>query len=132
MVKGETVRLKVIGINKRVTFNTTDWKVADVNYNGWIKADKIGKATITAEVDNKKRRCVVRVIGLNKTSIKIKVGEKYKLKINGIISRVKYTSNNKEIALVDRKGIIKGIKKGRTTIYVEVKGKKLECVVNIN
>lgn len=58
---GKTYTLKVSGTKKKVTWSTSDKKIATVNKSGKVTAKKAGKATITATVDKKKYTCKVTV-----------------------------------------------------------------------
>lgn len=69
MVKGEEFRLFVYGINKRVSYHSTNFRVAGVNFNGRVFAYQTGKAYIIAKVDNKELKCRVKVIDLNKKDL---------------------------------------------------------------
>lgn len=58
---GQTMKLKIKGTNKKVTWSSSDKKVVKVNKNGKITAIKKGKANITAKVGGKKYTCKVNV-----------------------------------------------------------------------
>ena len=61
---------------------------------------------------------------LNKTTVNVITGKTVSLKVkNRGKKRVKWKSGNKKIATVTSKGVVKGIKKGTTTITVK-SGKK--------
>ncbi len=69
---------------------------------------------ITAEAAKK--------ITLNKKTAKIEVKKTVKLKLkNAKASKVKWSSKNKKIAIVSKKGVVKGVKKGTTKIYAKYK-----------
>jgi len=131
MTTGEEFKLFVYGINKRVSFYSTNFRVAGVNINGKVTAYQPGKAFIIAKVDNKKLKCRVKVIDLNKKNLKLKPGDKYRLWIKGPVFFASYKSSNPEVAEVCIFGKIKAKKPGRTKIIVNVKGKKLVCIVTV-
>lgn len=131
MVKGEEFRLFVYGINKRVSYHSTNIRVAGVDFTGRVFAYRTGKAFIIAKVDNKKLKCKVKVIDLNKKELNLKVGESYRLKIKGPLNFAKYKSSNSHVATVNMFGKVKAKKAGRTTIIVNVKGKTLKCTVRV-
>ena len=58
---GKTVQLKVTGTQKKVTWKSSNKKVATVTTKGKVKGVKKGKATITATVSKKKYSCKVTV-----------------------------------------------------------------------
>lgn len=131
LVKGEEYRLYMNGINKRVSYSSTNFLVADVNFNGRVFGYRTGNAFIIAKVDGKKYKCRVYVIDINKEKLELKVGKTYDLDIVGCNAFTRWTSKNKKIATVNMFGKVKAIKKGRTVIYAKVKGKKLKCTVYV-
>lgn len=72
-------------------------------------------------------------INLKEDSITIQEGESSKIRLYEIYKRgkVKYSSSNKKIVTVSSTGKIVGKKKGKATITVKVKGKKLKCKVTV-
>lgn len=132
MIKGEEFHLFVYDINKRVSFSSTNFRVAGVNFNGRVYAFRTGKAFIIAKVGSKELRCRVHVIDINKRSLELTVGKTYKLKISGSNSFVKWSSSNKEIASVNIFGKVTVKGEGTTIIYAKVKGKKLQCEIKVH
>ena len=61
MYTGQTSTLKVSGTSKKVTWSTSNKKVATVSYRGVVSAKSSGSATITARVNNKNLKCKVTV-----------------------------------------------------------------------
>jgi uncharacterized protein YjdB len=131
MIKGEETHLSVFGINKRVSFYSTNFRVAGVNFNGRVYAYRTGKAFIIAKTGNSELKCRVHVIDINKKNLRLKVGETYRLRINGAFVFVKWKSDNNGIAVINMLGKVKAIKKGKTVIYAKVKGKKLKCSIRV-
>ncbi len=68
-------------------------------------------------------------VSLNKKSITLKIGKKYKLRVKNTKKKVKWKSNNKHIAKINSKGIVKAVKAGKTRVYAKVSGKKLYCKI---
>ena len=66
MEKDSVLTLKVTGASSKVTWSTSDKKVATVTKKGKVSAVKEGKATITAKVGSSKYECVVTVVDNNK------------------------------------------------------------------
>jgi hypothetical protein len=59
---GKTVKLRVKGVSaKKVTWSSSKNKIAAVSKKGVVKAQKAGKAKITAKVNGKKYQCSVTV-----------------------------------------------------------------------
>lgn len=131
LVKDEEFRLFVNGINKRVKFYSTNFRVAGVNFNGRVYAYQTGKAFIIARVDGKRLKCRVKVIDINKKQLDLDVGDTYRLGVKGPVFFAKYKSTNSNIATVNIFGKVKAIKTGNTTIIIKVKGKILKCSVAV-
>lgn len=113
--------------NKRITWKSSNPKVVTVK-KGIVKANRIGTAIITAKtVNGKKATCKVsvslpKIYILNKKSCDIKSKINYSdisnVKNDKIVS---YKVENKKIARINKKGIIKGIRKGTTTITIKMR-----------
>ena len=60
------------------------------------------------------------------------VGNSVSIKLNGIkANKIKWSSSNKSIATVSKKGVITGIKKGKTTITGKYKSIKFKITVKV-
>lgn len=129
--KGETFKLRLLGINRRMKFVSSDFKVADVNINGKVTGKKAGMAFIKVKVENRTLKCRVYVINMSKSSITISKGESEKLSVKGAKGYIRWYSSNKSVAKVNRKGKITGKSKGKATIYARTKGKTLSCKVTV-
>lgn len=68
---------------------------------------------------------------LTKSSVVISKGKTYKLKVTGSKKKIKWSSRNKNIATVSKKGTVKGKHNGKTYIYAKVGKKILKCKVVI-
>ena len=129
MKKGEMYSLYVKGLNKRVKYSSSNFRVAGVSLTGKVLGYQPGTAFITAEVDDKELKCRVRVIDLNKDSLKMSIGNTHKLKVLGPATFVKWRSSDERVATVSAFGRVKAKGKGKTVISAIWKGKKLECSV---
>lgn len=71
---GKTVQLKVNGTKKKVSWSSSNKKIATVTNKGKVKGIKAGKATITAKVEKKKLSCkvVVKTVKYKKNIASIK------------------------------------------------------------
>ena len=67
---------------------------------------------------------------LTKTAT-VRVGKKKRLKLTGTKEKVTWSSSNKKIAKVNKKGKIKGIRKGTATITAKIGNKTLTCQVTV-
>ena len=131
LVVGESYHLRPQGINKRVSYSSTDFKIADVRFTGKVTAYRVGKAVINADVSGTKVQCMVTVIDINKSKVTIGVGKHETLEIEGINKTPDWKSNNKNVVTIDNDGEITGIGEGTTTISGEVAGKTLKCKVTV-
>lgn len=68
---------------------------------------------------------------LSSKKITINVGQKKKLKVKNTKKKVKWSTKNKAIATVNKKGLVKGKKKGKTTVIAKVGKKSLKCKVTV-
>lgn len=69
-------------------------------------------------------------LNITNSTYYVEVGKSFTIKLNGLkANKIKWTSSNKAIATVSKKGVVKGIKKGTTTITG--KYKKLKFKINV-
>lgn len=123
--------------NKKVTYKSSNKKVATVTSRGVITGKKPGKAKITiTSVKDRKRKATVNVtvvkgrvtnIAFNKNVsdffCQIKKGDTIKLKpvittSAGGSKAVVWTTSNKKVAKVDKKGMVTAVGKGNAWITV--------------
>jgi hypothetical protein len=105
-----------------------------------VKAQKIGKSTVTLKAQNGKAIKVKVVVQKKKVSLKkfktklaksLKKGKSYQIKINGLtkkasnINTVTFKSSKKSVATVDAAGKVTAIKKGTVKITVKAGSKKV-------
>ena len=69
---------------------------------------------------------------LSKKTITIGIGETAKLKVKGTKKKVKWSSSNKAIVKVSKKGKIKAKKTGSVKITAKVGKKRLVCKVKVD
>ena len=70
-------------------------------------------------------------VKLNKTKATIYIGRTVSLKLKNNKKKVKWTTSNKNIATVSKKGKVKGKKTGMATIIAKVGKKKYKCKVTV-
>ena len=137
--------LKVTGTKEKITWTTSNKKVATVSAKGVVKAVQKGTATITAKYGKKKLTCKVTVkqpvtsVKLNKKSGNVTIGKQVTLKATTLPTTasnraVTWKSSNTSVATVTSKGVVTGKKKGIVTITATAKdgsGKKASCKITV-
>ena len=126
-----------------LTWTSSNSKVAKVSKKGVVKALKKGTAIITVTTANgKKATCKITVpaaptkVTLNKKKATLKVGKKLTLKATLTPTKAKtaltWTSSNKKVATVSKKGVVKAIKPGKAKITVKTaNGKKATVTITV-
>ena len=110
-----------------VKYTSDNEKVAAVDENGRVTAKKAGTALITASADGYQSTCRIVVkkptFKVAKKMIKVKKGKKARIIVKvRPTKKVVFASANKKIAAVTKKGMLKGMKKGKTKIKVKCYG----------
>ena len=136
--KGSTkTTLKVTtNLTDKITWKSSNTKVAAVNSKGVVTAKAKGTAVITASCGEYKATCKITVknpsLKLTKTSATVKVGKTTKISAKATPSgKVTYKSSNSKIATVSSKGVVKGKKKGTAKITVTCNGVKKVFAVKV-
>lgn len=134
MEKGTKATLKPVVApftsRQKVTYSSSNKKVATVSAKGVIKAKKSGTAKITVKSGSKKFVVTVTVPKTKTTAItgvpstvSVKKGKTYTLKAKvapkSSEEKITYTSSNKKVATVSKTGKVKGVKKGTATITIK-------------
>ncbi|MCH5303445.1 MAG: leucine-rich repeat protein [Ruminococcus sp.] len=133
-VKGITqIKATVKNGNGKITYTSSDKKIAKVSSNGTITG--VGKGTATITISNNgvsvKFKITVKKPLLNSTIRSMKKGTTFKLKITGKVGKAKFTSSNKKVVKVNSKGKVTAKKKGKATITVKTNGLKLKCTISV-
>ena len=110
-----------------VKYTSDNEKVAVVDENGRVTAKKAGTALINASADGYQITCRIVVkkqtFKVAKKMIKVKKGKKARIIVKvRPTTKVVFASANKKIAAVTKKGMLKGMKKGRTKTKVKCYG----------
>ncbi len=132
--KSETLKLTVANISGAVKWTSSKPKVAMVS-KGKVTAKKAGKTVITAQVGNYKASCTVTVKKPSikvKKSVSVRKGKTLKLKAKAVPKgKITYKSSNKKIATVNKKGVVKGVKKGNCKLTLKCNGVKKTVKVKV-
>ena len=131
--KGTTYALKLKGTRKKAKWYSSNKNVATVDRYGNVTIKNKGNAVITAKVGSKKYKCKVKAVNpkINKESKTIIKGKTYDLKISGTSSKVTWSSDNTNVATVNKKGVVTAVKKGTAVIKAKVDGKKIYATINV-
>ena len=146
VVKGKTVTLKPtlepVTSPEKITYSSSNKKIATVSANGVVKGVKAGTAKITVKSGSKKVIVTVKVTGVKTTKLSgvptaktVARGKTFKIKAvatpRNTDEKITYTSSNKKIATVTSAGVVKGLRKGTATITVRSGSKKMICKVTV-
>lgn len=152
LVKGKKISLKsevtpVTATNQKLTWKSSNTKIATVNSKGVVTGKKAGKVTITATAkDGSKKKASIKITvkeNVKKVVIsgakKVKAGKKITLKAKVTPStasnkKVTWKSSNTKIATVNSKGVVTGKKAGKVTITATAKdgsGKKASIKITV-
>ncbi len=129
----------------KVSYKTSNKKVASVTAKGVVKTKKAGKAKITLTLANGKKKVVTVVvtkkavtnkgITLAKKKISLKKGKTDVIKLKKLTknatSKITYKSSNKKVAKVDAYGKITAKKKGKAVITVTCGKAKAKLTVTV-
>ena len=131
MKPGEEFRLYVYTMQRGITFQSSDFKVASVSILGKVTAWRTGTAVIKVTAGKKVYKCRVQVVDLASKKLTIKVGRSKYLRVKNAMWGVKFYSSNPKIATVNRFGKVHGKQKGTVIITATYRGKTLKCKVVI-
>ena len=125
--KKATIKVTKTKVTGKVTFKSSNKKVATVNSKGVITGKKAGKDVITVKVGKYTKKLTVKVkkpsFKLVKSSVKLKKGKKTTIRVKAApVSKVTYKTSNKKVATVNSKGVVTAKKKGTAKITVKCNG----------
>lgn len=134
LVKGQKETLVVTGTNgEKVKWTSSNPKVATVSKKGKVTAKKTGKCVVRAKVGKTKVSCTVEIkgTGLNKTELSLGIKDTTKIKVLNNKKKIRWSSSNRKVAVVDSKGKITAKKSGTTVIKAKVGGNTYKCNVTV-
>lgn len=130
--------------NKKLSYTSSNKKVAFVNSKGVVTAKKAGKAKITIKsTDGSNKKAVVTItvktasISLNEASAVVALNTTHQLVAtvspNGVLNKkVTWASDNTAVATVDVNGLVTGVGIGTATITAKnASGKTATCTVSV-
>lgn len=129
------VSLKNISSYSEISYKSTKKSVVAVSANGTLRPKKKGTATIEVTVDQKTLKCKVYVSNpkLKKTYEILTPGARTTFAVSGLTkkSSLTYTSGDKSVATVSKKGVVTAKRSGKTWIVVKADGQVYICLVEI-
>ena len=131
--------------DKKVSWSSSNTKIATVDSDGKVIAVKAGTVTITAKAGDKMATCTVTVeklvipvssISLNKTSLTLTEGENETLTAtvgpdNATDKTVTWSTSDASVATVDQSGRVTAVKAGSVTITAKAGDKTATCAVTV-
>lgn len=125
LAKGKSTTLKATPdpsyVTDKITWSSSNEKVATVSSKGKVTAKTLGTAKITAKIGSKKASCTVKVDSMSATVIKKRTTKlaSYITNISGY-KNAKWSSSNTSIATVDKTGKVTGKANGSCYIYCTI------------
>ena len=128
-----TLKLKVKGAKKKVTWSSSNKKVVKVSSKGIVTAVKKGTAKIIAKTGKQKLTCKVTVMNptISDREAEINLPETKLLKVSHAVGKVKWSSSDTSVATVSSKGLVRGVHIGEATITALASGVKLKCNITV-
>ncbi len=135
MVQLGTKTLKLKGAEAdKVKWTTSNDMIAKVSAKGVVTARYQGTCRITAKYKGTRYVCQVTVkkLKLNKQKVTITAKRTVTLKLNNAqLSPVTWSSSNKRVATVSKKGVVRGRYAGTCTITAKYKKRTFKCQVTV-
>ena len=130
MVVGQKTTIKT---PVKMTFKSSNPKVAAVNSNGKVTAKAKGNATVTAKTSKVTWTYKIKVEKPNLSNTRLSVYTKTskQLKLKGTSRKVTWSSSAPSVVSVNKKGKITARRTGKATISAKVNGVKYKCKVTV-
>lgn len=134
---GDEFYISAVASNgNKITFRSSNSKVASVSPYGRIIAKKPGEAKITVKAGKAQARCRIIVkktrIDVNEKNISMDNGSTFQLKAAASTGHgLTYKSSKKSVAAVDEKGLITAKKPGEANITISVDGVSEICKIKV-
>ena len=130
MVVGQKTTIKT---PVKMTFKSSNPKVAAVNSNGKVTAKAKGNATVTAKTAKVTWTYKIKVEKpkLSNTRLSVYTKTSKQLKLKGTSRKVTWSSSAPSVVSVNKKGKITARRTGKATITAKVNGVKYKCKVTV-
>lgn len=134
----QTLQLTLKNNKKKITWSSSNKKIATVSGKGLVTTKSPGTVTITAKAGSKKYRCTIKIKSLKVKKIEIRgsasVEKGKKIKLNASVfpsgasnKKIKWSSSNESVATVSQNGIVTARKDGTTYITVTALDGSKKC-----
>lgn len=149
-----TFQLEVTGNKGKPSWVSGDERIVLVTETGLVSAVGDGQTFVSAQVDGQEMQCSVSVYGicsdepsntatpevdvsaisLNHTDFTAVIGEKVQMRVRGTDAPVAWRIADADgsIATISSDGVVTAVGRGRTTVYADVGGATLECIVRVS
>ena len=113
-IKGEKGKLFSVEKGQKVSVKVSKKSIAKVSKKGKITAKRNGKTKVKATINGKKYKwnVIVEDVGFANDASSLLVGEKETFSLSNTSQKVKWTSSNKQVAAINKKGTIFAKKSG--------------------
>lgn len=130
MVVGQKTTIKT---PVKMTFKSSNPKVAAVNSNGKVTAKAKGNATVTAKTSKVTWTYKIKVEKpkLSNTRLSVYTKTSKQLKLKGTSRKVTWSSSAPSVVSVNKKGKITARRTGKAIITAKVNGVKYKCKVTV-
>lgn len=123
------LKADIRGASNKISWSSSDSRIAKVDKKGKVTAVRKGTAFITATANKVKKTCKITVrepsLKLRHTAVNLKKNKTYAIKANAVPKgKITYKSERPKVASVNRKGIVTGLRQGNTNITVKCNGIK--------
>lgn len=126
-----TVKKLEIGTKEKVTWTSSNTKVASVDSNGKVTAKGPGTAKITASFNGTKVSSDVKVLQMISSELELNKGENFTLDVLGTSSNISWSSNNNTVVTVSNDGVVTAQGTGTAKIFAEVDGRIVRSIVTV-
>lgn len=118
----------------KITWRSSNKKIATVSSKGLVKAKKEGACIIYADNLGKTYSCKVKVkpVKLSKQSLTMGIGHTEKLTLKNAEGTVKWGSSSEKVASVSSTGVITANKAGTCNIWAKYAGHTFRCQVEVD
>lgn len=134
MYVGDSETLSISGTDQKISWKSSNKKIATVDKSGNLVGIKSGKVEISAKVLNKKYSCIVTVKAkqckLNAIKLELQVDQLGFLELQNAKGTVAWKSSDNSVVKVSN-GILLAIKPGNAKITATYQKKKYVCAVTV-